>query len=634
MKVSLNWLQQYFKEPLPSADVVAEALTMQSLEVEEIVGEVMDVKVLPDRAPYALSHRGIALELSAMLNLPLASDPLREALPEHPATNELSVEIDANETCARYMGAVVKGVTVGPSPEWLSTALQSVGQRSINNVVDATNYVMLSIGQPLHAFDAGKLEKRDGSWALTITGALEEERITTLSGDEVALPEGTLLIRDRNADAAIGIAGIKGGKRAEVDAQTTELIVEAANFDGPSVRRAAQALKLFTDASLRFQNRLSLELPAYGMRDVLALITEIAGGEVVGVVDVYPNPEQARLPVSFTLSDVGRVLGTSFTQEEVAGALARLSLSYTTSADGAFAVTAPFERRDLTIAEDLVEEVGRTLGYDRVEGKQLPPLPEAIDNAHANGLERIKDFLVARGYTEVATRSFNETGEVLLRNPLDATKPALRESLTQGLGAATIRGQGVAPRALGTASTLKLFEVGTVFTEAHGEVLLLGITEVNLVGKKSPEMSAIVQELNSMGLPTFLLGRQLGETHVYQFTLSPDTLQALGKEYEPHAPKLGAFEPFSVYPFALRDIAVWTPVETTEGEVAELIRTHAGPYVVRIDCFDRFEKEGRISYAFRLVFESMERTLTDEDIAPSMEAVTSALNNKAGYEVR
>src|SRR5581483_9342229 len=152
MKVSLDWLQTYFSTPLPPKEEVADALTFHVAEVEEVNGEYLDVKVLPDRAAYLLSHRGVALELSAALEKPLAQDPLRETLPEWPTTDELSISVEDPQKCLRYMGALVRGVKIGPSPEWLVRALAQVGQRSINNVVDATNYVMLNIGQPLHAF--------------------------------------------------------------------------------------------------------------------------------------------------------------------------------------------------------------------------------------------------------------------------------------------------------------------------------------------------------------------------------------------------------------------------------------------------------------------------------------------------
>src|SRR6185369_9129230 len=287
MKISLNWLQKYFDAPLPDGEKIADAYTFHAFEIDAIEGDMLDVKVLPNRAADALSHRGLAKELSAILDVPVAKDPLRDPLPTWNlgGSTSLSVEIEDPKKCLRYIGAVVKGVKVGPSPAWLKEALEAVGQRSINNVVDATNFVMLDVGQPLHAFDAKKLDEKGGGYAIGVRSAKEGEKITTLTGEEYELTPNIVLITDANADAPIGIAGIKGGKRAEVTSETTDIVVESANFDGTTTRRAAQALKLFTEASQRFQNRPSPELAAYGMRDVLALITEIAGGEVEAVVD-------------------------------------------------------------------------------------------------------------------------------------------------------------------------------------------------------------------------------------------------------------------------------------------------------------------------------------------------------------
>ena len=183
MKVSLKWLQKYFDTPLPDTAALAEALTFHTFEIEEIAGDTLDVKVLPNRAADCLCHRGIAKELSAILNLPLTADPLRQSPQNMDLRNPyFKVEIEDPKKCLRYMGAVVKGVKVGPSPEWLKEALESVGQRSINNVVDATNYVMLDIGQPLHAFDARRLRLGTGGWKIGVRSARADEKMTVLSG--------------------------------------------------------------------------------------------------------------------------------------------------------------------------------------------------------------------------------------------------------------------------------------------------------------------------------------------------------------------------------------------------------------------------------------------------------------------
>ncbi len=592
MKVSLTWLQTYFEEPLPSAEAVDEAFTFHAFEIEEREGDLMDVKVLPDRAGYALSHRGIAKELSAILDLPVKHDPLREALPAWPATSELKVEIEDPKKCSRYIGAVVKGVKVGPSPAWLQEALASVGQRSINNVVDATNYVMLNIGQPLHAFDAGKLDQcvPDRPYAITVRGAHEGEKITTLSGEEYVLPEGMMIIVDEHGDQPLAVAGVKGGVAAQVDEKTTDLVVEAASFDGPTVRRAAQRLKLFTDASLRFQNKPSPELAAYGMRDVLALITEIAGGEVVDVMDVYPAPAKPSR-VSVSLEKINSVLGTSFTEEQVTDVFRRLGLP-ATHADGVFTVAPPFERTDIVIPEDLVEEVGRIIGYDAIEPMLLPEVAAAPDQARFRGIEKVKDFLVARGFTEISTQAFAKKGDISLANPLDKGKPALRTTLAKNMEEALTQARHYAPRVLPPNAKPKLFEIGTVFTK-EGEKLVV-------------ETSEPVADLP---------------------TIAEDAV------YVPKRYALSAYKPFSAYPFMLRDIAFWAPADTDVGRATSHIREHTGDLLVRTDQFDRFEKEGRISYAVFCLKKSPERTLTDEEVNGYMEKISAALR-AAGYEVR
>lgn len=254
------------------------------------------------------------------------------------------------------------------------------------------------------------------------------------------------LITDAHADAPIALAGIKGGKAAELTSETTDIIVESANFDGTTTRRAAQALRLFTDASVRFQNRPSPELVAYGMRDVLALITDIAGGEVTGVTDAYPNKSQAA-PVAVSHAHIDGLLGRSFTIAEIEEIFNRLGLD-TSIVNDTFTVTPPFERTDLLIPEDLIEEVGRIAGYDTVPATELSPLAGAPDQARYRGIERMKDELVAQGFIEVSTQSFAKSGDVTLANPLDKGMPALRTNLDENMNAALVRAKQYAPLVL------------------------------------------------------------------------------------------------------------------------------------------------------------------------------------------
>lgn len=607
MKVSSNWLQKYFDQPLPTVDEIADALTFHAFEIDEMKGDMLDVKVLPNRASDCLSHYGIAKELSAILNVPMKSDPLRDSLPPSNMSNTecLTVEIEDPKKCLRYMGALVKGVKVGSSPVWLKEALESVGQRSINNVVDTTNYVMLNIGQPLHAFDAAKLTEKDGTYSINVRNAKEGEKITTLSGEEYTLPTSVLLITDAHAHTPVGIAGVKGGKAAELTGETTDIIVESANFDGTITRRAAQALKLFTDASVRFQNRPSPELCAYGMRDVLALILDIAGGEVTSIVDVYPA-RRASAPVSVSLTKINSVLGSSFGNDEILNVFKRLGLETEIEGD-VCTITPPFERTDLVIAEDLVEEVGRIIGYDEISATELPSRGTVPDQARFRGSERMKDQLVEQGFIEVSTPSFAKNGDVILANPLDKNMPALRTTLEDNLKDALTRAKYLAPLALAPNQKPKLFEVGTVFPK-KGEFVELRMTE------RVPEWGESVGTFDN---------------------LSITKLEEYGKDYTPKRYELGAYQPFSIYPFIVRDISMWiTDSDKTRGVVFEIFTKYGGGLIRQVQLLDQFtNKEGRQSLAFRLIFQSFERTLTDEEVNNSMNRITTAVVAE-GYETR
>ena len=611
MRVSRDWLQTYFEKPLPSVAEIAEAFTFHAFEIEEATGEMLDVKVLPNRAADCFSHRGIARELSAILDTPLKSDPLREPSNVDLRSPHLRVEIEDPKKCSRYMGAVVKGVKVGPPPDWLKGALEAVGQRSINNIVDATNYVMLNIGQPLHAFDAGKLKVENGTWKIGVRSAKESEKITTLSNEEFTLSSSISLITDANADVPIALAGIKGGKAAEITDATTDIIIESANFDGTTTRRAAQALKLFTDASARFQNRPSPELCAYGIRDVLAIIKDVAGGEVEGVVDVYPIPAQPNLAVSVTLGQINGILGSDFSLADVESVFRRLELA-TQVTDETFTVTPPFERTDLVIPEDLVEEVGRIMGYDTIAPVLLPAPATAPDQMRFRGIEKMKDMLVEQGFTEVSTQSFAEKGDIMLANPLDTTKPALRTSLEGNLNEALERAKRYAPLVLAPNETPKLFEVGTVFPKA-GEYL---------------ELRTVPSEASLPDEALAKLGAKEGDLSKIV------DLEDYGKDYEPKKYQLGAYKSFSVYPFIVRDIAFWVPKATDAMSVAKLIHDTAGSLLHQTPYkFDEFQKGEKTSLAFRLIFQSPERTLTDDEINGIMKGISDALTS-SGYEVR
>src|SRR3989338_4430243 len=409
MKVSRNWLQTFFEKSLPSSQTLADALTFHAFEIESVENDVLDVKVTPNRGHDCLSYRGIAKELSAILNLPLV--PLPYGITDvslEPKTNALKVTIENPQLCPRFSAAYINGVRVGPSPDWLRTALESIGQKSINNIVDATNYVMFNIGQPLHAFDAAKLVEKEGVRALHVRMAEKEEKMLGLDDKEYSLAPSMLVITDGNTlghsptgelGEAVSIAGIKGGKPTGIDENTTGIILEAANWDGVTIRKTSQALKLRTDASDRFQQVISPELTAYGLKAATDLIIKLAGGEVAGFVDEYTSPHEMR-QVAVSTQKVNQVLGTKFSDADIADVLTRLDIPFTKSSEmsSRWVVEIPFERLDLVIPEDLIEEGARIVGYDKIHTAKLPPFQnKPIVNANFYAAERMRQELTSKG---------------------------------------------------------------------------------------------------------------------------------------------------------------------------------------------------------------------------------------------
>ncbi|MEX0917309.1 MAG: phenylalanine--tRNA ligase subunit beta [Candidatus Paceibacterota bacterium] len=647
MKISYNWLKKYL-DTFPEPEELAELLTFHAFEIEGIenkparvggeVGDtVIDVDVLPNRAHDALSHRGIARELATLLDVTLKEDPFGREAKGFPESNTITASVSARDLTRRYQTLVIKGVEVGESPEWLKRKLEILGQRSINNIVDATNYVMLDIGQPLHAFDLKEVGDE-----ILVRRAEKDEKIVLLDGEERILTEDTLVIANR--ERALGIAGIKGGEYSSVTEKTVDIVLEAANFDPVATRKTSQALKLRTEASSRFENDPSPELTAYALREAAELIKEIAGGEVEGQTDFYPHPEE-NPEVGVVVSKANDALGTTLSKEEIIALLNRLGFSHRED-EGVIFVRAPFERRDVVIEEDLVEEAGRVYGYRKIEGRTLPKIEQKPEvNKRFYYTEKIRKSLIEKGFSEVLTPTFRaENGDVEILNPLASDKKYLRKNLQEGLeGAVELNKKNLPLLGL---PAVKIFEIGTVFEKlaspsistdkacmsqgGEGEHMNLALASSN-----KREIGPVLKELEGE------LGVSLGEISGAHFEIN---LEKLIKNLpEPklydisykndEVEKEKKYEPITPFPFALRDIAFWVPRDTDEDEIYKLLKENGGALLVRSTLFDRFEKEGRVSYAFHLVFQSKERTLTDDEVNQGMGIIEAALSRR-GFEVR
>lgn len=630
MKVSYNALNTFFDGKLPSPSDVAQALTFHAWEIEEVVEKdgdtVLDVKVLPDKSAWALSHRGVAKDLSVVLDLPLARDPLLQKPDLSLRAEHLSIDI-RTDACSRYVGAYITGVKVGQSPEWLQTYLRTLGQRSINNIVDITNYILLETGQPLHVFDARKLS----ALSIGVRQAKNGENITTLTGEDYALTSEDTVIVDGNSDTPLGIAGIKGGKAAEIDNTTVDIIIESANFSPVAIRKTSQRLRLRTDASARFENGVVPHMTAYAIRDAVDLILKEVGGILVGYADAG-DEFLDRKNVSVSLPRINSILGVSLTVSDVEAIIARFG--YVHSWDGeVLTVESPFERPDLTIPEDLIEEIGRIYGYEHVQSIAPERMPLTEINKTFYYTDLVRTALIQAGFSEVFTSSFRATDEVKLKNALASDKGYLRSALSENMSEALVRN---APNAdlLGVRQ-VRMFEIGTVFTKnrqyfslslgvsspsgykakSDNNVLTLGIEAVekalgvklvwkNVAGVAEAELSSVFETLSA-------------PVAYAPFEKTPDT----------------TYKPFSNYPFASRDVAFWAPEGMNKEGVESLIRESAGGLLVRLDLFDTFSKDGRTSYAFRLVFQSYEKTLTEEEIRGAMESVYVKLK-EVGCEIR
>lgn len=643
MKVSYNWLQSYFKEELPKPDVLADGLIFHSFEVEsmEVLEDdnVFDIKILPDRAHDCLSHFGIAREIGAVFGF---SKPKLNDYKKIDSSVKSEVVIKNNEPkiCRRYMGRVVRGVKVSESPDFIKKRLSVIGQRSINNIVDSANYVMFETGQPLHAFDLDKIEGK-----VSIRMAEKGEIIETLDNKEVTLSENDLVIADDKGP--IAIAGVKGGKRASVTDDTKNILLESANFDPVFVRKTSWSLDLRTDASKRFENNLPVYLAPLSMDIFSNLIKDFAGNEATtfeDVSDLFLGDFGDR-KINFSLSEIKGILGIDLKKEDIYTILERLGFEITLDGDLFFATVPPW-RIDVSIKEDIAEEVGRIYGYENIE----EILPEKIRQKEQKNdfyfITKLKSFLSSNGFSELMTYSFVNQGEIEVLKPLASDKNFLRkdiastffEKINLNLKNNIFSDQPV-----------KVFEIGNVFSkEGEETVLCVGMGFGEKKHNKDTEyLKKIMKELfTSLGLseefePTKKI--QNDTISVFEYKIE----QILNKSsYSPEIKekeiinKNAVYRKISGFPRIIRDIAFFVSPDIDIDSVFGLIKESAGELLVKepilFDIFDKKDKEGNIlkrSLAWRLVFQSHFRTLSDDEINTVIKELERVLENK-GFELR
>ncbi len=643
----------------------------------------MDVEITANRGDL-LSHLGVIRELSPqgsgephLPEIPGGTwvDLSLLTHPEEASAEGVTVRVRDLDLCSRYLGAVIRGVKVGPSPSWLSSRLRAAGSRPINNVVDATNYVLLELGQPLHAFDLQKL--RDGT--IEVRRARKGEPIRTLDDEDRRLEEGMLAICD--AEDPVAIAGVMGGMDSEVSEETSDILLECALFDPGSVRATRNALGMSTDASYRFERGVDPQGMERAVRRATELILATAGGTPdPRVLDVCPGPWE-ELHVTLRPSRVEVLLGITLSAREIESLLEPLGFRVVERGDDALVVGVPgFRSYDVRREVDLLEEVARTYGYDRFPDTLGPFRPGTVPDHPLFQLEdELRDLLVGRGFLEAQTQAFasDGEGEVELSNPISRQEAFLRNRLLPGLVRRVeynfARGQ----------RDVFLFELGTVFRKGTMEKRPEEATRLAVVFTGSrepghwtaPEADADVWDLK--GLMEILLSAArleggsladgapdgLGLVKEAGFTVVTGEGQRLGwggrlsgravdapawaapvwgvevtLPPEPAPRPAAVFEPLPPFPGVDRDLALLLPGGIRGGQVEEVIRKAAGPLLAGLRVFDLYEGEGipqgHRSLAFRLRFQSRERTLTDREVEEAVNAVIQRLREETGVETR
>ena len=669
MKISLAWLKEFVEVPVEPArfgqDVTNVGL---AVETAETVGNdtIFELDVTTNR-PDCLNHAGVAREVSAIYGKPLRAPEFELKESGRPAGDIFSISITDVDLCARYCGRYIEGVKIGPSPDWLKQRLEALGVRSINNVADVTNYVMLELGQPLHAFDADTLEGRQ----IVVRRANIDEKITTLDGVERALNPSMLVIAD--AVRPVALAGIMGGQDTEISGKTKNVLLESATFTPLSIRKTARTLGLATEASYRFERGSDIEMARFACDRAAVMIQQLASGTIFkGVIDAYPA---ARKPVVVALRQprIAAFLGSPVDDQIVERIFAKLGFRVNQVAGG-WSVEVPTFRIDVSREEDLLEEIARHHGFD----KFAPTLPAW--SGFGSGLPRysmeksLRALLTGSGYSEIYSLSLSDEKiehrfrpDVIperLTNPLTEDASVLRMSLLPNVLKAIQWNLNHGIR------DLQFFELGKIYgkgSERHALILAAtgflrektiheSAREFNFYDLKG-DVEAILRSfgvdmtMERTGMPSsYHPGRSarhgdmamMGELHSectepfkvrQRVYIAEFDIDAVLEHRERRQ-----VQPLPRFPSIRRDFSLLLDRSTRFSDVKAAIESARIPELVEVGPFDRLETgsfpESRYSLAISVVYQSSERTLTDSEVEQFDQQILKLLGQRLGAQLR
>jgi phenylalanyl-tRNA synthetase beta chain len=627
------------------------------------------IDVLPNR-PDLLSHEGLAREIGAatgnQLHRPQHPPAVLLRAVEPASRKTVDVSVEDTEGAPRYMTAIIRGVTVGPSPEWLASRVEAIGSRSISNVVDVTNYMLHGFGQPMHAFDLDKL----GGGKVIVRRARKGEKIVTLDGVDRTLDDSMTVIADANNAQAI--AGVIGGKGSEVTESTTDVLLEVAAFDPRRVRATRRKLGISTDASYRFERGVDQAAIPDLLGYAVELITRVAGGVRDG------DPTDAHVPfippgaIRLRPSRVARLLGETIPSADITRYLT--SIEFVVNADGEeLLVTPPSFRSDVAGEVEVIEEVARLHGYERFSSEIRPFRPGTVPDAPMHVLsQRVRDECIAAGLMEARPMPFVKSGspEHRVRNPLAEDEAYLRTSLLDTLGRRAEYNFSHMQR------NVRLFEIGTVFTadrdvqtgapaeRVHAAAIVTGDRHPAHFTNPKPEAfdqwdaKGIAESMANAAWPGAEISLVPSEDALWNVTVNGTSAGSV-RELKVDAPVWAApvfgieldlnevpvvereasrYQPIPVMPAIDVDLALIVPDSVTASDVAAAIRTEAGDLLESLDVFDEFRgsgiPEGTRSLAWRLTFRHPERTLREREIQGRTAKILGTLEGTLGIRQR
>ncbi|MHB9019516.1 MAG: phenylalanine--tRNA ligase subunit beta [Minisyncoccota bacterium] len=673
MKFSFDLIKKFAPGKYSKEELV-KALSTYSFEAVDLGGDVFEVAntSIAHRFSSGASHLGIAKEAAAIFNTEYKDPTLGKLVFDFKDKGVFKVNVKEKVLCPRYSATYVTNVKVGPSPEWLKDALETSGSRSINNVVDIMNYVMLEVGQPLHAFDADKVKG-----GIIVRRAKSGEEIETIDSNKFKLSEDVLVIADE--DRPLAIAGIKGGKYSEVSLKTTRLLVESANFEGVGIYKSSRKLDLRTDASVSFSHNLSPELVELGMKRALMLLKELCGAKIYRTEDVYPK-KQSKIAIKFDLSKIEQIIGVKIKKAEAQKILSKLGFSISKNL-----IIVPPLRNDVEMIEDIAEEIVRFKNLNELPA--TPPkvyLGVGVEDDSVIIKDKIRKYLCSAGYSEVYNYSltskiktdlapaeiFGAQRPISLANPLssdlayliNSLAPYLEKNLNDNIRFYDearvfeigrifgLSGQGSSSEEKDVSKILEKPVLGIAIyakdlsAQAGGFLELKGIVDglfgsLGLVDWFMPDLNFKNNLLEEGGAVRIETGDHsvLGYIGVLKSSKNAAALEIDMDKLVKAIVEEKEYEPISKFPSIDRDISLLVSSDVRVGDILEIIQGVEPEDVSDVDLVDFYEDAkfgGKKSLTFRIVFQANDRTLTDAEVDKEMQKIIKVLMEKVGAELR